>query len=63
MPGQRCSSRRFIVAHLRGQRDYYQAFLKEGAYFEPALTYVPNPGERTDIRDAWALTMRIILLF
>lgn len=42
---------------------YYQMFLKEGAYFQPALTYVPNPGERHDIRDAWALTMRVILLF
>jgi hypothetical protein len=23
----------------------------------------PNPGERPDIRDAWALTLRVILLF
>lgn len=42
---------------------YYQMFLKEGAYFQPALTYVPNPGERPDIRDAWAMTLRVILLF
>jgi porin len=44
-------------------QSYYQAFLKEGAYFEPAVTYIPNPGERPDIRDAWALTFRVILLF
>ena len=44
-------------------QSYYQMFLKEGAYFEPALSYIPNPGERSDIRDAWALTLRVILLF
>ncbi len=44
-------------------QSYYQMFLKEGAYFEPALSYIPNPGERSDIRDAWAMTLRVILLF
>ena len=38
-------------------------FLREGAYFEPALTYIPNPGERPMLRDAWTLTLRLILLF
>ena len=38
-------------------------YLKEGTYFQPALSFIPNPGQRTDIRDAWALTMRLIVLF
>ena len=30
---------------------------------QPVLTWVPNPGERPGIRDAWALTVRLIFLF
>ena len=44
-------------------QSYYQMFLKDGAYFQPVLTCVPNPGERPGIRDAWALTFRLIVLF
>jgi porin len=44
-------------------QSYYQYQIRDGAYFEPALTYVPNPGERTDIKEAWATTLRLILLF
>ncbi len=44
-------------------QSYYQMYLKDGAFFVPALTYVPNPGERPAIRDAWALTLQFILLF
>jgi porin len=42
---------------------YYQMELLSGAYFQPTLTYVPNPGQRPDIPDAVALTMRLIILF
>jgi porin len=44
-------------------QSYYQAYLRDGAYFQPVLTYVPNLGERPTIRDAWALTLRLIFLF
>ena len=42
---------------------YYQMNLRDGAYLQPVLSYIPNPGERPDIREAWAATLRIILLF
>jgi porin len=52
---------------LRGDelmlQSYYQLLLRDGAYLQPALTYVPNPAERPGIRDAWALTIRLIFLF
>jgi porin len=44
-------------------QSYYQMQLKEGAYLQPVFTCIPNPGERPGIRDAWVLTMRLILLF
>ncbi|MBY0525771.1 MAG: carbohydrate porin [Gemmataceae bacterium] len=44
-------------------QSYYQVFVRDGAYLQPNLTYVPNPGERPGIREAWALTLRVIVLF
>jgi porin len=44
-------------------QSYYQMQLKEGAYFQPNLSYIPNPGQRPGIQDAWALTLRVLLLF
>lgn len=42
---------------------YYQAHLIEGAYFQPVLSYIPTPGAGADLGGAWALTMRVTLLF
>jgi len=42
---------------------YYQMHLRAGAYVQPVLTYVPNPGMRPGIPAAWAVTLRLMLLF
>lgn len=42
---------------------YYQATLWDGAFFQPTLTYIPNPGVREDIPGAFALSMYLITLF
>ena len=42
---------------------YYQLELLSGAYFQPALSYIPNPGQRPGIPDAVAFTLKLILLF
>jgi porin len=42
---------------------YYQVFVREGVFFQPVLTYVPNPGERPGISPAWALTFQLTILF
>ncbi|MFO0825616.1 MAG: carbohydrate porin [Gemmataceae bacterium] len=42
---------------------YYQASLRPGAYFQPAITYIPNPGIRPDTPGALAVTFRLTLLF
>lgn len=42
---------------------YYQLILWDGAIFQPTLTYIPNPGVRSDIPGAFALSTYLILLF
>jgi porin len=42
---------------------YYQAHITDGAYFEPALSYIPTPGANPHLEAAWALTLRAIYLF
>jgi len=42
---------------------YYQMALRPGMYFQPAITYIPNPGIRPDVPGALAVTMRLTLLF
>lgn len=47
---------------------YYQAHLFAGTYFQPALTYIPTPGvpqagSGANLDAAWAITMRVTVLF
>ena len=42
---------------------YYQAQVMEGVYLEPVLSYIPNPGTNPDLKQAWAGTMRAVVLF
>jgi porin len=42
---------------------YYQARIVDGVFFEPALTYTPNPGDRPGIPGFVALTARVTVLF
>ena len=42
---------------------YYQAHITHGAFFEPAISYIPTPGANPDLDAAWALTLRMICLF
>ena len=42
---------------------YYQMVVRPGAYLQPAVTYIPNPGVRRDIDAALAITLRLTLLF
>jgi porin len=44
-------------------QSYYQTFVRPGVFFEPLVTFVPNPGERPNLRDAWALTFQLVVLF
>jgi porin len=42
---------------------YYQANVYKSIYFQPVLSYIPNPGAQPDISNVWALTGRLIVLF
>jgi porin len=42
---------------------YYQAHITHGAYFQPAISYIPTPGADPSLDAAWALTLRVICLF
>ena len=42
---------------------YYQAHLYAGAFFQPAVSYIPTPGVSPNLGGAWALTFRFTLLF
>jgi porin len=42
---------------------YYQAAVRPGAYFQPAITYIPNPGVRPGVPGALAVTLRLTVLF
>ncbi len=42
---------------------YYQAYLFQDTYLEPALTCIPTPGASKEFSAAWAATLRLITLF
>ena len=42
---------------------YYQAHLYGGTFFQPAVSYIPTPGASADLGGAWALTLRLTVLF
>jgi len=42
---------------------YYQAQLYKSIYFEPAVSYVPNPGANTTYSNVVAVTARLTVLF
>jgi porin len=42
---------------------YYQAHLYAGAFFQPAISYIPTPGVSSSLGSAWAVTFRFALLF
>jgi porin len=42
---------------------YYQAHLYGGAFFQPAVSYIPTPGSNPKLSGAWALTFRFTFLF
>jgi len=42
---------------------YYQAPIADGVFLQPALTYIPNPGNSPGIPGAVAFTSRITVLF
>jgi porin len=42
---------------------YYQAHVSHGIFFEPAISYIPDPGTNPKFDAAWGLTLRAICLF
>jgi porin len=42
---------------------YYQAKIITNIYLEPALSYIPTPGQSANYNPAWAGTVRAIVLF
>ena len=42
---------------------YYQMNVTHGVFFQPTVTYVPNPGQQPDIPAALAVTLRLTILF
>ena len=42
---------------------YYQAHLYAGAFFQPAISYIPTPGASSSLGSALAVTFRFTLLF
>jgi porin len=42
---------------------YYQAHITHATFFEPAISYIPNPGADPNFDAALALTFRVICLF
>ena len=42
---------------------YYQIHVTDGLYFQPTVTYVPNPGQSQTFSPATAITMRMVALF
>lgn len=42
---------------------YYQTFVRPGMFFQPVVTYIPNPGERPGLPAAWALTFQVTILY
>lgn len=42
---------------------YYQIHMFDGAFFQPAVSYIPTPGASHNLGSTWALTLRFTLLF
>jgi porin len=42
---------------------YYQMHVVDDIYFQPTLTYVPNPGQSPSLSPATAITMRVTFLY
>jgi porin len=42
---------------------YYQLHLIGGLFFQPTLTYLPNPGASTTVPGAVAMTLQATMLF
>jgi porin len=42
---------------------YYQMHVVGAVYFQPTVTYVPNPGQRASLSPATAITMRVTFLY
>ena len=42
---------------------YYQMHLVGDVFFQPTMTYIPNPGQKPTLSAATAITMRITLLY
>ena len=42
---------------------YYQAQMYKSSYFQPVISYIPNPGNDPDKSNVVALTARTIILF
>jgi porin len=42
---------------------YYQAQMYKSSYFQPVLSYIPNPGAHPDQSNVVAITARLIVLF
>jgi porin len=42
---------------------YYQAKIITDVYLEPALSYIPTPGQNINFKPVWAGTLRAIVLF
>lgn len=42
---------------------YYQAQVVSGIFLEPVVSYIPNPGANPNLPQAWAGTLRAIVLF
>lgn len=44
-------------------QSYYQAQLYKSSYFQPVLSYIPNPGAHPTKSNVFAFTSRLIILF
>jgi porin len=44
-------------------QSYYQGRIANGLYLQPTLTYIPTPGASPDFKGAWAISLRLAVLF
>ena len=57
LPGSGFRSNELIL------QTYYQAHVVGGIFFQPTLSYVPNPGQSNAVHRAIALTLQSTVLF
>jgi porin len=57
LPGSGLRSNELIL------QAYYQAHIVGGIFVQPTLSYIPNPGQRTTLHGATALTLQSTILF